>query len=736
MLILGGFPDREQKLNQSTSFSQPMRFNRYFVSLLAYMLLVCAPDLFAQRGRTREPPTPPSNPPVATVNGQPIPYANYRDAVDDQIRYQRRAGTATGVDPLVADTILLGLVDDELVRQEAAKRRLDVSREQAIKALIDDPPEFMRAPFIDSRGTFRREVFENVVRDPTQIIRLLDANIERDSLVRQWRADLEKVILYMQSRENRRRLMDALDAENALSESDIRNRFFTEKTRITGSFLRVLHSTIPDSLVPINDVEARSYFKSHIDDYWRAPARLVSIAILPIDPSSSDSALHRARVDSIRSAVAAARPADRARVVKDIQRSLPPDRFTDDPLRPSQLTHNMLAQLAMTGNQNVAGPFPQPGESTLLYIERRAPVKDTVLRARHILIRSEPGNFTADSTARELAIVLRDSIDNEEEFIQGVQYFSSDAGIDKQGDLGFFGRGRMTRAFDSAAFAGPVKKVIGPVRTEHGYHLIWVSERITEGFVLRELRVPLVVNADARAAVQRDADVLASAMRSGVGGDSLIGVMRNRYPMMATDTSYIQRLERYGDVLSPAKFAFGAKVGDVAVLPLPLDRVMVIRLNAIWAGGTPEYEKMFRWPEAHARRARQLDILAPKLKSIASRIEPEMLIGPLRELAPDAEVFLINGGMVNAPPDEKETILDSLVATVPAMSVGGPVRGVHGFYFLRVAEKTGPSESDYQRERATFSETYRRRRRNDMLGKMISDLRARSTFEDRREQGN
>ena len=710
-----------------------MRIFRLCLPTLLLLLLISPSTSFAQRGKGgRQKGTAGSRPPVATINGQPIPFDAYRDAVDDHMRFQRDAGTAVGVDDLIADTIMLDLIDDELVRQEAERRGFGVDRAEANRLLLKDPPEFMRAPFIDSRGTFRREVFEMVVRDPSQMVRLIDKSVERDSLVRQWKADLEKVVSFVQARENRRRLGDALAAEKPLTDRDIRHRYFAEKTQVIGSFVRVLHSSVPDSEVPISDAEARAWYEKNKEDYWAAPSRLVGVVVLPIDPSPADSAAHLRRVDSIRTAIITAPAGARSKVVADLQRMLPADRFSSEPIRPSQLSSDMLKQLARTGPGDLVGPFAQPGESTMLFVERRVPVADTVLRARHLLLRATPGDETADSAARELIAILRDSIDNEQEFLEGVNYFSTDASRADGGDLGYFGRGRMVHAFDSAAFAGPVGSVIGPVKSEHGYHLIWVNERVTEGFVVREIRVPFPVSTESRTAVARDAEALATAMRSGVGVDSLINTYRQRYPMMASDTTYIKRLERYGDVLAPARFAFDAKVGDVTVIPLPLNRIMVIRLNAIWAGGTPEYEKIPIYPTAHARRARQLDILEPRMKEIASKITPDMLIGPLRELAPMAEVFLLNERTVTAPPDEEETILDSLVAAVPRNAVGGPVRGRHGFYFLRVLEKNGPTESDFERERAEFAETYRQRRRSQLLVAKIADLRARATFVDHR----
>ena len=45
------------------------------------------------------------------------------------------------------------------------------------------------------------------------------------------------------------------------------------------------------------------------------------------------------------------------------------------------------------------------------------------------------------------------------------------------GDLGEFGPGQMVKEFDEMVFNGEVGKVLGPVQTQFGYHLIEVTNR-------------------------------------------------------------------------------------------------------------------------------------------------------------------------------------------------------------------------------------------------------------------
>ena len=87
------------------------------------------------------------------------------------------------------------------------------------------------------------------------------------------------------------------------------------------------------------------------------------------------------------------------------------------------------------------------------------------VRASHILVKEE-------GTAEE----LKTRIEGGASFAALAKEHSQCPSGDGGGDLGWFGRGMMVRAFEDAAFSLPVGEVSSPVKTQFGYHLIVVTE--------------------------------------------------------------------------------------------------------------------------------------------------------------------------------------------------------------------------------------------------------------------
>jgi len=85
--------------------------------------------------------------------------------------------------------------------------------------------------------------------------------------------------------------------------------------------------------------------------------------------------------------------------------------------------------------------------------------------ASHILLKTE-----ADAQA-----VMKD-LANGADFAQEAKDKSTGPSASKGGALGCFGKNQMVQAFSDAAFKAEVGKVVGPVKTQYGYHVILVSK--------------------------------------------------------------------------------------------------------------------------------------------------------------------------------------------------------------------------------------------------------------------
>jgi foldase protein PrsA len=71
------------------------------------------------------------------------------------------------------------------------------------------------------------------------------------------------------------------------------------------------------------------------------------------------------------------------------------------------------------------------------------------------------------------ALTVLERIKNGEKFGKLAKELSIDSGSAKRdGNLGYFGRGKMVKEFENAAFNLQAGQISEPVKTQYGYHII------------------------------------------------------------------------------------------------------------------------------------------------------------------------------------------------------------------------------------------------------------------------
>ncbi len=89
------------------------------------------------------------------------------------------------------------------------------------------------------------------------------------------------------------------------------------------------------------------------------------------------------------------------------------------------------------------------------------------VQAKHILVDEE------DKCNEILELITK----GEKSFEDAAKELSTCPSGQKGGDLGSFGRGQMVKEFEDAAFSAEIGHIVGPVKTQFGYHLIKVEQK-------------------------------------------------------------------------------------------------------------------------------------------------------------------------------------------------------------------------------------------------------------------
>ena len=89
----------------------------------------------------------------------------------------------------------------------------------------------------------------------------------------------------------------------------------------------------------------------------------------------------------------------------------------------------------------------------------------TKVNASHILVNTEGEAYVALKEIRE-----------GKSFEEVAKEKSLCPSKKRGGELGWFGRGAMVKEFETACFNGKRGQIIGPIKTQFGYHIIKIND--------------------------------------------------------------------------------------------------------------------------------------------------------------------------------------------------------------------------------------------------------------------
>ena len=223
----------------------------------------------------------------------------------------------------------------------------------------------------------------------------------------------------------------------------------------------------------------------------------------------------------------------------------------------------------------------------------------------------------ADSARKEILggapfadVALRESADS--------------ASAAKGGELGEWTRGTMDPAFDSAAFALPLKTVSKPVLSQFGYHLIEITSRKGKKAKGRHILFPIEVTGSHRDQLDAQADSLESLGAERTDPAALDTVAR-ALKLKVGKSNPVQEGTKVqlGQFVVPdaAVWAMGAKPGATSpVIETPF-AYYVFRLDSLHPAGVPTLAEIRPAVEHAAREAKKWDLARKIAKDYLKRVE-------------------------------------------------------------------------------------------------------------------
>lgn len=250
----------------------------------------------------------------------------------------------------------------------------------------------------------------------------------------------------------------------AEAKQDVANR----NHQVDINFVAKTYASVPDSAVTVADAAMQTYYDNHQELYEQDAARRIEYVVFPVEPSASDKETAHKWIENVKSDFASAND-DVAFV--NVNSDVP---FDDSFYKKDELSPE-IGDFAFSGKVgDIYGPYKEGDSWKLAKIEKFENLPDSV-RARHILIRV---NSQADAPkAKALADSLKTLIQKGANFATLAEKYSQDPGsANNGGDLGWFRRGTMVKAFNDAAFSSKVNEV-NEVQTQYGIHLLQVTKR-------------------------------------------------------------------------------------------------------------------------------------------------------------------------------------------------------------------------------------------------------------------
>lgn len=647
---------------------------------------------------------------VGVINGEEITYQEFITFLDRARENQRNQ---TGQDipdeqmEQFREQVWDAIVTQKLTEQQLDKMGIFVSEQEILDVVLGpNPPEFLKQNFIDSLGLFNRQLYEAAIFDPSN----------REVLLQ-----VEEIVKQQLLND---KLQSFLLASVTVTEGEIKRKFVDQNIKMNAEYVLIDVNMIPDTLVEVTDADLRKYYNENLDKYKITPQRKLKYVLFRNQPSQEDSLMIKRELENV--AIRAKGDTLDFRIyVEDFSDEL----YSRDTLAPTQLSVDAATAIVNASVGDIIGPVKAPEGYVLYKFFGTVSKAEVHARASHILLQNS-GDEAADL---EAANKIYSQIIDGADFATLAKQISADPGSARiGGDLGWFGKGMMVKPFEDAVFSGPVNTVQRPVKTDYGYHIIKVTSRTNNEFIVEKIVNSVMPSAVTLDNIYTAADEFAYiAKKEDFQKEAeLLNYQISETPLFNEDAASAPGIGGPKHIVS---FAFKNRLNTVSdVIKVPTGYAVAMVSEVINAGVKPFDEVKEQLKPAVTREKKMV-----KAVGIAKDIKDKTnnTLARATEVY-DKAIYVGETGSFTAsgsvPTIGRDFAFIDNALKLEVKKISEPIRGNRGVFLIRVIERDELDKAAYETQRSMLRDNLMQEKRTRFLTQWLENLKKDANIVDNR----
>lgn len=646
---------------------------------------------------------------VGSVDGEDISYQDYSNTVERLRKQQEQAGQQISEEQMdyFRDQVWDMMVTQKLLDKKIKEFGIVVTDDEVRDAIMGpNPPADIRQQFTDSTGTFNRQAFESAMRDPRN----------------------KEILITIEERERQRltqqKLQNILFASVTATENEAYDNFIRQNIKMKAKYIAIDPNTIPDSDVKVSDEDLKKYYDEHAEDYKIENQRRIKYVLFNRQPSQSDSLIVKKNLE----AIVAKLKADTASFKSYVQ-SYSEQPYKRDTVAMTTLPAEARDVLMKANKGDIVGPVKTYEGYVVYKLVDKVASKNEMVRASHILVRST-GN---DASDKQKIDEIYNELIKGANFEQVARTKSQDGSASQGGDLGWFGKGQMVKPFEDACYSGKIGQIQKPIKTQFGYHIIKVTGRSNQSFVIEKIVNKVTISATTSDKIFQDASDFAYVAKEN-GFESEAKALK--YSVIETPPFNEEAAAIAGLGINKAlvKWAFESNIGEVSdVFRFPAGYAVAM-VSEVIKPGMKSFDEVKESIRSNVLRMKKLEKAVEIAKNIKSKIgdngDPQIATSVWASAKIDTTGEFNSSGSI--PKLGREYAFAEVALKADLNKWTSPVKGTNYAYLINVTYRTKYDPQLFAFQKEAIKKELINNKRNIYLGQWVEQLKKEAKIVDER----